>query len=54
MLKPLKGPGVELDANLESFCRQDYPEYQIVFGVEDAGDPAVEIVRSLMRRLPRP
>ena len=44
VLKPLKGPGVELDANLESFCRQDYPTYQIVFGVEDAGDPAVEIV----------
>jgi len=52
VLKPLKGPGVELAANLETFCRQDYPEYQIVFGVEDAGDPAVEIVRSLMRRFP--
>jgi ceramide glucosyltransferase len=52
VLKPLKGPGVELATNLETFCRQDYPEYQIVFGVEDAGDPAVEIVRSLMRRFP--
>jgi ceramide glucosyltransferase len=52
VLKPLKGPGVELAMNLETFCRQDYPEYQIVFGVEDAGDPAVEIVRSLMRRFP--
>jgi ceramide glucosyltransferase len=52
VLKPLKGPGVELASNLETFCRQDYPEYQIVFGVEDAGDPAVEIVRSLMRRFP--
>ena len=52
VLKPLKGPGVELDANLESFCRQDYPAYQIVFGVEDARDPAVEVVRGLMRRFP--
>lgn len=52
VLKPLKGPGVELATNLETFCRQDYPEYQIVFGVEDAGDPAVDIVRSLMRRFP--
>jgi ceramide glucosyltransferase len=52
VLKPLKGPGLELDANLESFCRQDYPAYQIVFGVEDARDPAVEMVRRLMRRFP--
>ena len=52
ILKPLKGPGLELAANLETFCRQDYPEYQIVFGVEDASDPAVEVVRSLMRRFP--
>jgi ceramide glucosyltransferase len=52
VLKPLKGPGVELAANLETFCRQDYPEYQLVFGVEDASDPAVEIVRALMRRFP--
>src|SRR5262249_34630493 len=52
ILKPLKGPGFELAANLETFCRQDYPEYQIVFGVEDPSDPAVEVVRSLMRRFP--
>jgi ceramide glucosyltransferase len=52
ILKPRKGPGLELAANLETFCRQDYPEYQIVFGVEDASDPAVEVVRSLMRRFP--
>src|SRR5262249_56518955 len=53
VLKPLRGAGLELDANLESFCRQDYPAYQIVFGVEDARDPAVEVVRALMRRFPR-
>src|SRR5215468_11036079 len=52
VLKPLKGPGVELAANLESFCRQDYPVYQIVFGVEDPRDPAVEVVRGIMRRFP--
>ena len=52
VLKPLKGPGVELAANLESFCRQDYPVYQIVFGVDDARDPAVDVVRGIMRRFP--
>lgn len=52
VLKPLKGPGVELAENLESFCRQDYPVYQIVFGVDDTSDPAVEVVRGIMRRFP--
>ncbi len=52
VLKPLKGPGFDLAANLESFCRQDHPEYQVVFGVEDAADPAVEVVRRLMRAFP--
>src|SRR6516225_3876991 len=52
VLKPLKGPGVELAANLESFCRQDYPVYQIVFGVDDARDPAVEVMHEIMRRFP--
>src|SRR5262249_1708058 len=52
VLKPLKGPGFELAANLETFCRQDYPDYQIVFGVEDPSDPAADVVRSLQRRFP--
>jgi ceramide glucosyltransferase len=52
ILKPLRGPGVELADNLETFCRQDYPDYEIVFGVEDASDPAVAVVRSLERRFP--
>jgi len=52
VLKPLKGSGLELFANLETFCRQDYPTHQIVFGVADADDPAVEIVRRLSRAFP--
>jgi ceramide glucosyltransferase len=52
VLKPLKGPGIDLFANLESFCRQDYPHYQIVFGVADADDPAVDVVRRLQRAFP--
>src|SRR5881397_4378013 len=49
VLKPLKGPGVDLYDNLASFCRLDYPAYQIVFGVEDARDPAVAVVRQIQR-----
>jgi ceramide glucosyltransferase len=53
VLKPLKGEGVDLYENLVSFCRQDYPRYQIVFGVEDPADPAVVIVQRIRRDFPQ-
>jgi hypothetical protein len=52
ILKPLKGPGIDLYANLASFCRQDYPRFQIVCGVNDPSDPAIEIVRRIQREFP--
>jgi ceramide glucosyltransferase len=52
ILKPLKGLDVDLFHNLSTFCRQDYPRFQIVFGVADADDPAVGVVRQLRRRFP--
>ncbi|GIW40208.1 MAG: ceramide glucosyltransferase [Candidatus Binatia bacterium] len=52
VLKPLKGVDPELRENLESFFLQDYPAFQIVFGVADAADPAVAIVRELLSRYP--
>lgn len=53
VLKPLKGPGVDLYANLASFCRQDFPApVQLVFGVADATDPAVAVVQRLCRDFP--
>ncbi len=52
ILKPLKGRGIDLYANLASFCRQDYPEYQIVCGVTDADDPAVSVVERIRRDFP--
>ena len=53
VLKPLKGPGVDLYDNLASFCRQDYPAYQIVFGIADVGDPASTVVQQIKRDFPR-
>jgi ceramide glucosyltransferase len=48
ILKPLCGEDPELAANLRSFCRQDYPDFQVVFGVRDTADPAVATVERLM------
>ena len=47
LLKPLYGLDPELRSNLESFCRQDYPAYEILFSVREKSDPAVPVVRQL-------
>jgi len=52
ILKPLKGLDPELTENLVTFCRQAYPLWQLVFGVADAQDPAVAVVRALQRDHP--
>lgn len=48
ILKPLCGDEPELYENLRSFCDQDYPAYQVVFGVRDAADPAIAVARRLV------
>ncbi len=54
LLKPLHGAEDGLRANLESFCRQDYAgPVQIVFGVHDAADGAIPVVRELQRAYPQ-
>lgn len=35
-----------------SFCRQDYPEYEVLFGVRDPADPAAPLLRALERQFP--
>lgn len=52
LYKPLHGLDFELKENLLSFCAQDYPAYQIVFGVSDENDPAIAIVREVMTARP--
>ncbi len=52
VLKPLCGAEPGLLEHLRSFCRQDYPEFQIVFGVRDAGDPACALVKRLAAEFP--
>jgi ceramide glucosyltransferase len=52
ILKPLKGVDPEIWENFCSHCEQDYPEFQLIFGVSDAADPAVEVVRQLKAKYP--
>jgi ceramide glucosyltransferase len=52
IFKPLRGAEPGLYENLRSFCRQDYPEYQIVFGLCDAADPAHDVVQRLAAEFP--
>jgi ceramide glucosyltransferase len=53
LLKPVAGAEPNLEQNLRSFCSQDYPEFQILFGVRDARDPAIPIVERLVRDYPQ-
>jgi ceramide glucosyltransferase len=52
VLKPLHGDEPLLEAALASICEQDYADWQVVFGVQDAADPAVAVVRRLQARYP--
>ena len=52
LIKPLYGTDRELERNLESFCRQNYPSYEILFSVRDENDAAVPIVRRLQKDFP--
>ena len=39
-------------AALASICRQDFPTWQVVFGVQDPADTALPVVRRLQARFP--
>jgi ceramide glucosyltransferase len=52
VLKPLCGDEHALYECLRSFCEQTYPRFQMVFGVSDGEDPAVDVVARLQREYP--
>ncbi|HTT21069.1 MAG TPA: bacteriohopanetetrol glucosamine biosynthesis glycosyltransferase HpnI [Candidatus Sulfotelmatobacter sp.] len=52
VLKPLKGTDPEMYRSFRSHCLQDYPEYEIVFGVSDAADPAGASIERLKKEFP--
>ena len=52
ILKPLKGTDPEMYESFRSHCLQDYPEYEIIFGVSEPDDPAVADVERLRKEFP--
>jgi ceramide glucosyltransferase len=52
ILKPLKGTDPEMYESFRSHCLQDYPDYELIFGVNHPTDPAVELVERLKREFP--
>ena len=52
VLKPLCGAEPALYEHLRSFCEQQYPCWQVVFGVRDPHDPAIGVVRRLRSEYP--
>jgi ceramide glucosyltransferase len=52
ILKPIHNMEAELEQNLESFFLQDYPDYEIIFGARDAGNPALQVAERVRARHP--
>jgi ceramide glucosyltransferase len=52
ILKPLKGTDPEIYESFRSHCRQNYSDYEIIFGVNDPADPAVTSVKRLQQEFP--
>jgi ceramide glucosyltransferase len=52
VMKPMKGNDDELYENLVAFATQDYPAYELMFGVADWEDPAYAVARRVKREYP--
>jgi len=53
LLKPVHGVDFASQMNFESFCVQNYPDYEILFCVNDMDDPAVPLLRQAIRDFPQ-
>jgi ceramide glucosyltransferase len=52
VLKPVHGLEARLKENIESFFRQEYPAYEVLFAADSADDAALDVVREVCQRYP--
>src|SRR5260370_24155154 len=52
ILKPVRGVDREAYENFSSYCRLDYPEYEISFAVAEPADSALPVIERLQSGFP--
>ncbi|HXJ04758.1 MAG TPA: glycosyltransferase [Candidatus Acidoferrum sp.] len=52
-LKPIRGLDAEAYENFASYCKQDYPEYELLFAIGDGDEAVLEVIERLKREFPQ-